>query len=367
MQSNSVAEIVVGAQDPTGAEIRTVFTKVVPKYAVYLTPERVMVQFADDDTLGSEQRKTLSPLNAIRGEINGLIDGWRSSSRAEDRARARMLDRRAADALILGLQGDPVRAAALLEAVKADAIEERMSSARARYLLVAFLVFAAIPVAYVLIDLAGALFPNSNASRLRGKELWWPVFLGGLGALFSIAIFIRSRELSTDLQSRDNTIDAILRVFIGCMSAVLLVALIRGNLISFGFGSSPIKMDWTESPAFDAAMVVAFAAGFSEKMVGDYLSTAFLRGSEGAAGSETITAAVSSLPRPATHEDDPRGMAILSRPRPAASDAVEANEVQLHEDEDYVDGCVCNVHLAEDDLTSDEELPPSDGGVERAA
>ena len=70
----NVADIIKGGKDLTGAEIETVYSKVNATYAVYRTAERVMVQYADEERLGAEQRLALSPLNPIRGEINGLID-----------------------------------------------------------------------------------------------------------------------------------------------------------------------------------------------------------------------------------------------------------------------------------------------------
>ncbi len=79
MSGETVASIVVGEKDYTGLPITAVYSKVSNVYAVYCNPERVMVQFADDAELGSKQRLALAHLAPLRGEINGIIDGWRKS------------------------------------------------------------------------------------------------------------------------------------------------------------------------------------------------------------------------------------------------------------------------------------------------
>jgi hypothetical protein len=137
MSGSKIVSIVVNGTDSTGAVILTVYSKVDPIYAVYRTAERVVVQFADSHSLGAEQRKALSPLNSLRGEINGLIDGWRASDEHDTQVKAVLFDRRVADALITALQGDPVHAQMLLAAIKEDVLEERTSRARVQYLAAA--------------------------------------------------------------------------------------------------------------------------------------------------------------------------------------------------------------------------------------
>lgn len=39
----------------------------------------------------------------------------------------------------------------------------------------------------------------------------------------------------------------------------------------------------------------------------------------------------------------------------------------VHEDEDRVDGCLCDVKFNEGDAVSDKDLPPAAGGVQAAA
>ena len=74
-----VDNVKIGDPDLTECEIVKIYTKVRPKYAVCRTPDRVSVQFADDEQVASQQRKDMSTLNLTRAQITGLIDGWSRS------------------------------------------------------------------------------------------------------------------------------------------------------------------------------------------------------------------------------------------------------------------------------------------------
>src|SRR3954464_4804671 len=75
-----VADIKRGEEDSAGVRVTHVYAKVDTAYAVYRTDERVVVQSSDDPALGGDQRKLLAPLGPVRGEIDGLIDGWRKAA-----------------------------------------------------------------------------------------------------------------------------------------------------------------------------------------------------------------------------------------------------------------------------------------------
>ncbi len=92
MVKSLVEQILIGRTDSSGNQILTVYSKIDQRYALYRTPERVVVQFADDDAVGDQQRAALAPLNPVRGEINGLIDGWRGSSDPDKQSKARLFE-----------------------------------------------------------------------------------------------------------------------------------------------------------------------------------------------------------------------------------------------------------------------------------
>lgn len=347
MNGTAVADIVADQPDFTGAQIETVYSKVSGTYAVYRTAERVMVQFADDPELGREQRLALAPLNPIRGEINGLIDGWRRPKKFNvDRkqARARAFDRRTADALTVALQGDQIHAALLLAAVKDDILKERTSIGRVEYMVVAALVS--------LVALAAGHLFGSPEVRLA-------IAIGAVGALFSIALGIRSRNIRTDLQRRDNVIDAALRIAIGAISATILIALLKAGFVTVGLGKQPVDLS-----DLNALLVIAILAGFSERMVGDFLGSVALNGTK-TAPAEAVSAQVAADAKSTANEQNPRGL------RPAAAEAAgeqpDGYRQMVDGEHEHVDGCLCGIELTEDELTDDAELPEASGGVEKQA
>jgi hypothetical protein len=364
---NSVSDIVRNQPDATGTVIETVYGKIADIFAVYGTKERVMIQYADDPALGLEQRRALASLNPIRGEINGLVDGWRTSRKPKNQCRARMFDRRTADALTVALQGDQVHAEELLKAVKADVLEERTSMGRTEYLLFAtvcalsvFLLFGAFTFAT-----QQSLNTLSIGEFIVDNQLWLATGMGCLGALFSIAMGIRGRDIRTDLQRRDNIVDAILRIMIGAVSAIVLFSLLKSGLVRIG-GLGDFEGAATAF-AVDAAIIVAFLAGFSERLVGDYLARATLTSGADAAAA-TPSPALQSAARPEVEatERNPRGKLEVDIVNRAAAAAGGSPEVHVHEDDDE-DGCLCGVKIDEDETTDDTELPEATGGVERRA
>lgn len=347
MNGTAVADIVADQPDFTGAQIETVYSKVSGTYAVYRTAERVMVQFADDPELGREQRLALAPLNPIRGEINGLIDGWRSVkwyNTGRNQAKARWFDRRTADALTVALQGDQSHAALLLAAVKDDILKERTSIGRVEYMIVATLVS-------LLALIAGNAF--------RSPDLRFAIGVGAVGALFSIALGIRSRNIRTDLQRRDNVIDATLRIAIGAVSAIILLSLLKAEFVTVGLGKQPVDLT-----NFDAVLVIAILAGFSERMVGDFLGSVALNGTKAAPG-EAASAAVAAEAKSAANEQNPRG--LRSAVAESAGEQPDGYRQMVDGVHEHVDGCLCGIELTEDELTDDVELPEASGGVEKQA
>lgn len=352
MGGNLVSDIVKGEIDMAGSIIETVFCKVSEIYAIYATQERVVVHFADEPMLGSEQRLALAPLAAVRGEINGLIDGWRAAwglNANRKKYKARRYDRRTADALSVALQGDQARAEELLRATKADILEERTSIGRTEYLITAVV----LSVAMLLLLLR---LPPVIGSPIG--DLWFAGVVGCFGALFSIALAIRSREVHTDLKRRDNVVDAGLRVLIGAISAVILISLFKSELVALKLGNGNVAA--TSQPALYVMIVIAFLAGFSERLVGDFLGTAVLAGFGQAA--DTAKAAPAAKPIPEAHERNPRGTGLVTVSR----DAPTIQREHVHYD-DGVDHCVCDVPLQPEDVTEDADLPAASGGIARAA
>lgn len=379
MDERLVEHIRKGERDSTGAEIETIYGSVSHIYAVYGTNERVMVQFADSDQmvdgemLGSQQRKALAYLNPIRGEINGMLDGWRKSSyinQTSKRARAKHFDRRTADALTVALQGDPDRHALdLLKSVNAEILNERTSTGRVEYL------FAAAFCALVLFILVGWLSagpgttanPSPVSDFMAANSIWLATSLGSLGALFSIALAIKGRSIRPDLLRSENMIDAVLRILIGAVSAVILFSLFKGNLVALTLGGTPILLDSDTPSATHLAIIVAFLAGFSERMVGDFLGSAVLAGvGAGPAAADTPVVQQADQAPKLANEMNPLGIVTGDTPAGDAHLKLDGAEAESHDDA-HVDGCLCDLSIADSELTDDSELPEATGGIEKAA
>ena len=227
-----VEDLQIGQSDQCQDMVVAIYGCKSPEYAVYRTEKRVLVQFADASDLAATQRNALAPLNPLRGEINGLIDGWRAGSdgilpsagKRDLKARAERYDRRSGDALIVALEGDVASARIILSGIKQDILSERTSWARLLYLLAAF-------VAACFFGLAAAVSTSLVKFRSPGIDLWQAGVAGGAGAFFSISVGIRSRTILADLQRTSNLMDSVLRVTIGVIGAVVLMALIDGGAL----------------------------------------------------------------------------------------------------------------------------------------
>lgn len=391
MFADAVSDIRVGQTDGMGDPIQVVYSRAGNIYAVYGTPKRVKVQFADDDTLMLEQRRALTPLNPLRGRIDGMLDDWRKSGRRA--GTTGVFDRRTADALTVALQGDQAGAEDLLNALKADIAEEQESIGRASYLATATITALAVFLFFILLSTfrvapgplphPGTAASGGIASELRNQfaslstfiafnKLFLAAGFGSLGALFSIAIGIRRRELRPDMQRRDNLVDAILRIMIGVVSAIILFSLVRSQVVNVQFGGE-------EGPSLASvdgvhmAIIVAFVAGFAEMLVGDYLSRAVAREKK----SDSPTAAAQQAQREVeATESNPRGRREISEAdagiaagsgvdtgEPANSPQGPTEHRAARDPEAGTDACICQARLDEAELTLDEELPAATGGV----
>ena len=286
----NVADLQIKAHDAAGALVTAIYSKYPPHYAVYRTDERVRIQFADDDGQAKQQRDAIAPLNPICGEINGMINGWRFSQRAAPASAAKRYDRRVADALTNALGGDVAGAQTLLAAIKDDLIAERTAWARVQYLCVTSATSAIIAgAAWQLIGfpLAASVWPVSFA--LAG---------GVAGAFFSTAVALRTRTVLTDLHWQTNAADAVLRIIVGAISAVVLISLARLNAINLSMGD--VKISGDGANAWLNALVLAFIAGFSERLIPDLLDKSSLGGGAAARAAPPVAAKPATPPPPAS-------------------------------------------------------------------
>lgn len=365
MSGEYIADIVIGKNDLTDHEITDIYSKVKYTYAVYANTNRVMIQYSDDESLAKEQRLALAHLAPLRGEINGLIDGWRSSWFAENRSRARRFDRRTADALVVALQGDQASAETVLTAIKADIADERASLGRAQYITIAAL--SALIIFVLFWILTPSKLVVADVSRLElfilNNHLWLSTGVGSLGALFSIALGIKGRNIQTDLRMRDNIVDAVLRVIIGAISAFILFSLIKSRVVTFSMGGTPVLLTGENTVTVEMAqhisIVAAFLAGFSERLVGNFLGNIALDSPQAPAPTTDRADKKDQPTKAGADEKNP-----LGKPAAADPDALK-KDIATADDARSVDACLCDTHLDDDQLTTDDELPEASGGVEQ--
>src|SRR5262249_47931235 len=157
-------------------------------------------------------RKALARLNPLRGEINGLIDKWRTKPNKVHRAE--WYDRRVGDALVVALEDDVASAETLLKNIKQDILGDRVTIGRFWSLMASL---AASVVGVIVLAVVKWL-----RSVDTGADLFTAAMTGAVGAFFSIAIGIRGRTILPDLRWGSNVMDAALRVAVGLIGGAVL-------------------------------------------------------------------------------------------------------------------------------------------------
>lgn len=367
----TVADLHKGGTDSSENVIRRFHVRRPPDYAVYFSDERVVVTFADDPALADKQRRDLAQIAPTRGEINGLIDDWRNAQEPGDgvwlkewrkrraaklQALAERFDQRIADALVVALNGDVTGAGAVLDGIKADVVAHRSGIARIQALVAA----AGGVLAFILLAAAfgNVMTPDSCDSATTaicfpyGTELWRGALTGAFGALFSLAMGIRTRQERLDFNFWSNITEAVLRIAIGAIAGTVLVALVRSGFVHIGFGGD------THMAADSLYYAIAgFAAGFTERLVPDLLGKA--QTLQGAAPPP-----LHQPSRPAAAKDQAPGHAgSAAAPPPGGAGAATDAAVDHAPEQSDEDGCVCDHELADDDVTDDAFLPAASGGV----
>ncbi|MBV9931077.1 MAG: hypothetical protein JO013_09040 [Alphaproteobacteria bacterium] len=434
-----VSDIQPGAKDPAGDIVISIFSFSPPHYAIYRTCTRLKVQFADDADEAARQGKILSSLAPIRGQINGLIDGWHSeglqdlaamlqSARPQARAgqgvvggggadaggagggaagaggvgaggagaggagaagtatakrfrdrflhwvadragnlkRACRYDRRVADALVTVLEDATSIeiAQTLLNQVKNDIIAERTSIARAQYVRWAILLLLGeILVAWAL---ASGWVARFHAFQAPVLPAWTALSGGAFGALFSIAVGIKSRDISIDLQKIENRVDVVLRMLIGGIAGGVLFALLASELVQVKL--VPLSRLRFGDPDYSdiTVFLVGFVAGFFERLVPQLLDKTNF-GTAEPAGQDTPVKQVVNTGGNGNGDDNGNGNGN-GKGNGGAGDqggggGGGGDNGTIAGDEEG-DLCALAGKVTDAEATADAALPPARGGVE---
>ena len=277
MTKFKVDDVVQGRKDSTGAEILTVYGKVSGKlngvecgrYAVYRTIGQVKIQFSDDDTEGVDQRSALTPIAPLRSQISTMISKLEKQTSQYQQDKANEYANRLGISLLTALQNNLPLAETLMTSIRDDLVEDKASDIRTNHLIWAFAsVLATLTVAVILgSQWFVAAFAGLDPDPVVWPNSWHAAAIGAIGAMFSIALQIRGRQVRIDVLPWDNASDAFLRVLVGATSGALLTALSLGKVVDISVNGSAV------SDSTYLILIIAFAGGFTERLVADFLAT----------------------------------------------------------------------------------------------
>jgi hypothetical protein len=112
------------------------------------------------------------------------------------------------------------------------------------------------------------------------------------------------------------------------------------------------------------AIVVAFAAGFSERLIGDLLTESGL--AKAATKSSNPLAGEVPSKRVGERSSDANEHNPLGKPKAAKFESESPDtDPAVHSEDDEADCCVADKTLSPTELTADDQLPEADGGVEK--
>ncbi|PLK23544.1 hypothetical protein C0V72_09105 [Porphyrobacter sp. TH134] len=358
MSEFCVADIVVGKHDSNNREVLDVYARQFDRYAVYQTDRRVVIAYSDDPLVQKIQRRRLAGLALQRAEIDGLLDPWRIRPAGYSRLyqTARQFDMRVASALIEALEGETDAARAILDQVKAEIRGEMGSRARLAYVIWSMVsAIAVLALCTAVFLIANHLLGNSLIDAADRQLLFAGMATGILGALYSIAMRIERRNLSNDMRRLDSFTDSFVRLGLGAMGAFVLVCFLNSGAIEINFGADIRPPAGGGGKNFIYLVLISgFLAGFVERLVPDLLNSYSI-----APHKEPPPPTGPARPPAETASAASAGAAANQGAREPISEDEVTNPPSEEED---IDGC--DAHLDDaTQLTADEDLPPSSGGV----
>jgi hypothetical protein len=173
-----------------------------------------------------------------------------------------------ADAIALALRNNVVSAKRRLEEAVANIKNEYYIIARFRYL--EYTMACSVPLIIVLM----VINIIANKYNYDGKYIVFAGTAGLVGAIFSIAIAVRSRTVGTDTNSRALLTDCFVRLVIGVISGCFFQLLVEaGAFPKISVGDAVIQ---SNNITWRMVVTVGFVAGFLERLVPNFLQNAHI-------------------------------------------------------------------------------------------
>jgi hypothetical protein len=251
-----VREIKEKSNDARGERITKVYIKQSNEYAIYKCNGEIMVAYADDPETARKQRKFILPLARDRFELNYFLKGLNCRDACE---------RQLANGLQLALEGDLDNAKKTIAEAKALVLAKRGARGRFQYL---YCSCGAAVILMLSLLLAHRYVPFHEVPI----DLWLAAEAGLVGAVFSIALAIKSRTVALDTEPLANATDGVLRLSIGVICAGVLVLLVNCNILP-QLTIGDLKFS-DSAPRPEIVLIIGFLAGFLERLVPDLLEKA---------------------------------------------------------------------------------------------
>lgn len=259
VRTTQVQDIRKGQKDNRGEPIDLVFFKR-PDFAIYQSHGKILVQYADDETLAKQQIAQIAELLPLKDQLQYLV---------QNLDRPERYHWQIAEALRLGLHGQKESARNVMQGAIGDINATRIRNGRVAYLFVTLILvtFIVLVTFLALLALHGSWISQIEAShRPDFLRLDLAVAAGAVGAMFSCVWQLRTRTVATDGDILSNLVDSLTRIVIGMVSAVALVLVIISD---FSDKIAPIL--YTPSLNWKSVLVVGLLAGFVERLVPDLL------------------------------------------------------------------------------------------------
>ena len=264
--AHAAADFRIGCYDSCGRYIKDIYFKRTT-YIIYCSvtgdgEKQVLVRYADDNDAADKQIAEVAELIPLRNKLQGLLENIPRN----DRYFAQI-----AEAFRLGLEHKIDVAKQALKAATEEAQNVRDSNGRNTYINKAA-PYAGAAAAALLV--ASAIFLSmSGANALAAwsplAHLSMAAAAGALGALLSISLSVRARTVATDGDSNSIKIDALVRILIGVISAVVLYLIVAtGVLATLKIGDMNFSAG---TITWKIVLLLGFAAGFLERLVPDLL------------------------------------------------------------------------------------------------